>query len=308
MFSTSNKLPNLYIPGAGKSGTSTLHDLLNTHPDICMSTMKEPHFWTSPKFDDFKKIDIDTYHNLFTNPNAKYLGESSTGYMSFPNFKERIKEHYNNSPKFIFILRNPVDRIYSHYWWLRGMGSEIDSFKNAVEKDFDTEPRQEFKLPENGYKMYYQFGLYAKWISKFYAEFEKENILIITTESLKQDRLNTINKCYDFLGLPRVESLTTSNSNTTTILRFPLLYKYAKKLAFGEYKFKKILKLFVPIKLRIKINEGIPSLIYSLTKSNKQYPNMSENDRNWTVNLYKEDVSLLKKITGMDFNEWKDFR
>ena len=44
------KLPNLYIPGSGKSGTSTLHELLNEHPDICMSTRKEPHFWTDLNF------------------------------------------------------------------------------------------------------------------------------------------------------------------------------------------------------------------------------------------------------------------
>lgn len=42
--------PNLFIPGAAKSGTSTLHNLLDMHPDICMSKLKEPVYWDSPEF------------------------------------------------------------------------------------------------------------------------------------------------------------------------------------------------------------------------------------------------------------------
>ena len=98
------KLPNLYIPGAGKSGTSSLHEYLGKHPEICMSTIKEPHFWTSPNFKNYTKKDFNNYSKLFEGENNSYRGESSTGYMCFSEFKPRIKKHYKSSPKFIFIL------------------------------------------------------------------------------------------------------------------------------------------------------------------------------------------------------------
>lgn len=179
--------PNLFIPGAGKSGTSSLHELLNQHPDICMSSVKEPHFWTRPNFKDYTKEDIDNYLKLFDKKeNAKYRGESSTGYMAFPRFINHIKKQYSNQPKFIFILKNPIDRCYSHYWWLKGMGSERKEFIKSVLFDIGIEPIHSSRLPEANYKNYFQFGLYGKWLGKFYANFENVNIKIITFESLKK--------------------------------------------------------------------------------------------------------------------------
>ena len=104
------KYPNLFIPGAAKSGTTSLHELLDLHPNISMSCVKEPHFWTRLEFENFTKKDIGNYLSLFDEKkNAKYRGESSTGYMVFPSFIEHLKQHYDSQPKFIFILRNPID-------------------------------------------------------------------------------------------------------------------------------------------------------------------------------------------------------
>ena len=62
--------PNFFIPGAAKSGTTTLHKLLNLHPDISMSKIKEPVFWNNAKFNDYKEEDWLKYKELF-NPNNK---------------------------------------------------------------------------------------------------------------------------------------------------------------------------------------------------------------------------------------------
>lgn len=302
-----NILPNLFIPGAGKSGTSTLHNLLNQHQDICMSEMKEPHFWTHPKFDTLNLDEFTQYNNLFEKGEYKYYGESSTGYMCFPNFFKNIHNYYQQQPKFIFILRNPIDRIYSHYWWLKGMGSERNSLKKAVLNDFDVEPNQQLKLPEGGYKMYYQFGLYAKWIGRFYEEFDTSNILIITTEQLKERRLETLNSCFTFLSLTPLGELTPENTNETALLKFPALYKNVKKLAFNDYHIKKIIKPFFPKKVRTAINEKLHPAIYNLTKTKTQYPTISNYDREWLKDLYQEDVAKLRFITNKPFTEWPDF-
>ena len=97
----SNIKPNLFIPGAGKSGSSSLHNYLKLHPDIYMSELKEPHFFSHDE-NYFSKTQTEKYYELFKNGKKyKYRGESSTGYMVFPHVIDRIKMD-KKKPKFIF--------------------------------------------------------------------------------------------------------------------------------------------------------------------------------------------------------------
>ncbi len=300
--------PNLFIPGAAKSGTSSLHELLNQHPDICMSSVKEPHFWTRPDFESYTNKDIENYLSLFNlKESAKFKGESSTGYMAFPRFINHIKKHYNNQPKFIFILRNPIDRCYSHYWWLKGMGSERKEFIKSVLFDIGIEPIHSSRLPEANYKNYFQFGLYGKWLGKFYANFENANIKIITFESLKKNPLETINTCFDFLDIRRLNKINEISANKTLILKKPYLYKYAKLIAFNQIKLPQIIKNHIPNNIKILIRKHLIKSVLKYTKSNKTYPEISVNNREFIADLYKKDVAFLKKLTGLKFEEWTDF-
>ena len=299
-------LPNLFIPGAGKSGTSSLHGYLDSHPQISMSTVKEPHFWSDPKFNTLGNNEFEAYQSLF-NSDSKIRGESSTGYLFFEDFIVNIKKYYSTSPKFIIVLRNPIDRLYSHYWWLRGIGSETSSFKEAVLKDFDITPHQSLQLPEHHYKNYYQFGLYGKQIQKFYKNFGKDNIHIITSELLSSQTLETINSCFSFLGVESLNNIQVQKSNTTIILRYPWIYKNIKKAALRKSKLKQVLKPVFPKAIRKELNENLYPLVYKLTATKKKYPELSQKDRQWIKELYFNDISLLKTITNMDFQEWEDF-
>jgi hypothetical protein len=300
--------PNLFIPGAAKSGTTSLHELLDFHPDICMSSVKEPHFWTKLDFKEYTEDDYLEYASLFDHkPDAIYYGESSTGYMVFPSFIDRIKENYNDDPKFIFVLRNPIDRCYSHYWWLKGMGSEKLDLKSAFLNDMNVEPRPEVQLPEANYKCYYQYGLYAKWLMKFYANFDSKNIKIITHESLKTHRLKTLNECFDFLKLEPLEEISEIHTNKTQILKMPYLYRYAKLITFNKVRLPQIIKDSIPNKLKIFIRKHLMKTVLRYTKTDKTYPKIDDNSRLFLKDYYKDDVKLLKKITALPFTEWADF-
>ena len=300
-------LPNLYIPGAGKSGTSTLHELLNEHPKICMSTKKEPHFWTKLNFNYYTNHDFVEYTSLFTKQNCEYLGESSTGYFCFPKFIKRINFYYKESPKFIIILRNTIDRIYSHYWWLRGLGSENKSLKKAILNDFDVEPNMSNKLPEGNFKSYYQFGLYGKWVAKFITEFGRDNLHVITTENLKDDPLKTINSCFSFLNLDLLETISVIKRNQTKIIRFPRIYNYIQNFLNTKNTLNNVIKYFIPSRYRQKTKEKINEAVLCLIRSKNSYPKIKLEERIWLKNIYKADVELLKKITSKSFNEWEDF-
>jgi len=307
-----NVLPNLFIPGAAKSGTSSLHELLNQHPDIYMSKIKEPHFFS---WDDQFEKGLEYYSKLFEKGiESKYRGESTTGYMIFPKVIDRIKKTLPEQPKFIFILRNPIDRAYSHYWWLRGIGLENRSFKEAFLTDMDKEPDPEDKYSGN-YKYYYQTGLYGKWLERFYNNFNPENIFVITTEQLKNNPLQTLNSCFKFLKLQTLEDIKIEKQNQTVILKEKDAKIYGKIAMYLRDRnratpLRRILRIILPDQVRGKVfkllNKNLEE--YKNKKIIKNsYPSLSEEYRKFILNFYMEDFEKLKKLTQKDFKEWKDF-
>ena len=241
--------PSLFIPGAAISGTTTLHNLLNQHPEICMSSVKEPGYWKNEKFKDFKNIEKENYLNLFMKSKHKIFGESTTAYMYYDTFINNINSNYKVSPKFIFILRNPIDRFNSHFWWIKGLGLEKSNFQEALSKD----QNNQFKAYNYYPKYYFQFGLYAKWLKRFYNCFDRSNIKIIIFENLVNNQLKTANSCFEFLGLKKLNTISNHTSNQTALLKNPELYHILNKSAIGKNSFTIIGKYFLP-KKTIRLN------------------------------------------------------
>lgn len=299
---------NLFIPGAAKSGTSSLHDLLNLHPEISMSKNKEPHFWANKKIKEYTLEETEHYLKIFNHKKTcQYYGESSTGYFYFPLFKENILSIEGFKPKFIFILRNPIDRTYSHYTYVKSLGSEDDTFKDAVLKNHKTDPQLEDLLPELIIKNYYQYSLYGKWIAKFYETFDENQIKIILFEDFKENQLKALNECFDFLNLSRLDKIPEIKSNETVKTKFPKIYRKLRALTLTKNKFRNVVKHFFPKKFRRKHNKKISELFLNLTKTQKRFPKLQPETRVWLYKLYEKDVEQLKKITGLSFTPWKDF-
>jgi len=295
--------PNLFIPGAAKSGTTTLHNLLNQHPEICMSSVKEPGYWKNEKFKDFKNIEKENYLNLFMKSKHKIFGESTTAYMYYDTFINNINSNYKVSPKFIFILRNPIDRFNSHFWWIKGLGLEKSNFQEALSKD----QNNEFKAYNYYPKYYFQFGLYAKWLKRFYNCFDRSNIKIIIFEDLINNQLKTANSCFEFLGLKKLDTISNHTSNQTALLKNPELYHFLNKSAIGKYSFTKIGKYFLPKKTINWIILNIKNNLKNWKKENVSCPKLSKENRYELKALYFKDVSELKKLTEYNYKEWTDF-
>lgn len=295
--------PNLFIPGAAKSGTTTLHNLLNQHPEICMSSVKEPGYWKNEKFKDFKNIEKENYLNLFMKSKHKIFGESTTAYMYYDTFINNINSNYKVSPKFIFILRNPIDRFNSHFWWIKGLGLEKSNFQEALSKD----QNNQFKAYNYYPKYYFQFGLYAKWLKRFYNCFDRSNIKIIIFENLVNNQLKTANSCFEFLGLKKLDTISNHTSNQTALLKNPELYHFLNKSAIGKYSFTKIGKYFLPKKTINWIILNIKNNLKNWKKENVSCPKLSKENRYELKALYFKDVSELKKLTEYNYKEWTDF-
>ena len=292
--------PNLFIPGAAKSGTTSLHELLDYHPDVCMSNIKEPVYWNSD-FNNPKRV--TWYSNLFKNKEAKIIGESTTSYMYFPEFIENIKEHFETTPKFIFILRNPIDRCHSHYWWMVGRNQEKKTFKESVDFDMKRVYENYSYVPD----YYYHFGLYGKWIGHFYTHFNSDNIKIISLENLIENRVETLNDCFKFLGISTLNNIPSIQANPTDKLKYPKLYHFIKKSVRCRYKYTKFAKYLLPSKHIERLKEKMRSTPLIHERKSFSYPKLTSEERLWLKNIYSKDVNKLKQITGLPFSEWTDF-
>jgi hypothetical protein len=210
----SEYLCNLVIPGAAKSGTSSLHEHLGAHPLIAMSSSKEPHHFCR----DERYMKGASPHNLLFEgkPGARYFGESSTGYLPSPKAAERIAGDLTN-PKAIFVLRHPAERCFSHYRWRYRLGLEKRTFLEAIKKDgygYNPETPTEF-----GYMAYLEFSQYSQQCPFWEQKLGIDNCLYIASEDLLKDRQKTLNNCFIFLGLPILElGMAARNINETTSL------------------------------------------------------------------------------------------
>lgn len=220
---------NLVIPGVAKSGTSSLHSYLATHPDVCMSSPKEPHFFSM----DVRWNHGPKYHNkLFDDctHEASVFGESSTTYFITDAALGRISRSLS-SPKIIVVLREPVSRAVSHYRWLYALGLEnksmLDAIKNA---GYEFDPNR----PNEGcYTGYLEFSSYTKWVPKWQREFGSDNVLLLNSDELKNNTVDVLEKCAGFLGVKNIDWNVPEQKNRTQDVAMRAengLSKFAKRV------------------------------------------------------------------------------
>lgn len=290
-------LPNLFIPGAAKSGTSTLHGYLSQHPDIDMSVTKEPnYFWRTDKR-------LEHYANIFMHPERRYRGESSTNYMVRPKVVDRIRETVPD-PRFIFILRNPVDRAWSHYRWAKAhYGRESRGFRDAFRDDLR-------KPPENGDQPpqidsgYYHLGCYARWLKLYLDAFGADRILVLVFEEFVRDPTRYMNEVYRFLGVERINQIETIRSNTTNIVRFPaVVWLYTRLARVIGVALHDLLPSAVYARLA-RLNYRLHRAIHRAMAS-EQSEKMNDEERAWVAPYFCGEVERLRDLTGLPFGAWE---
>ncbi|WP_296639669.1 sulfotransferase family protein [Roseinatronobacter sp.] len=212
-------LCNLILPGAPKSGTSTLHTALAEHPEICMSRPKEPWFFFGDRF----KGGSEAHNALFSHSEDKsrVFGESSQGYFADHESMQRIADSLRQ-PKIILLLRNPVDRALSQYRYDVRRGIETDPLDKAL-KERGEDPsliwdeRVSFFRNVGGY---YALSRYSEIVPQWQTLFGTENILLIQAEQYHADPAAILTRCHRFLGLTPIShvplSAQTRNATSDT--------------------------------------------------------------------------------------------
>lgn len=190
-------MPNLFIVGTMKAGTTALHAYLDQHPDIFMCDPKEPGFFaeTGPTAQARQQ-----YEAMFTpGTSCRYRGESSTKYTKAPFFEGVAERLHATCPdaRILYMVRDPVARIVSQYLFYRRVRGETLPLREAVAQN----PR------------YKAFGEYATQIAPYRALFGE--VLIIQNEDLSRDPQAVVNRVFDWLGLPAAQVAREERRNNS---------------------------------------------------------------------------------------------
>jgi hypothetical protein len=194
--------PNLFILGSAKCGTTSLHHALSQHPEIHLSKIKEPTFFTQRPLVVKNPID---YFNLFAyRPGKKYYGEASHANLSCPETASVLKLLFPEA-KFLIILRNPVNRSYALYQHLSRNGEEpCNSFEEALEVEDKRFHCGQFRDRPDAYfwnYMYTHSSRYDLQLERYFALFPREQFFVMTLGEWKSDSRFWLQQIFRFLNV-----------------------------------------------------------------------------------------------------------
>ena len=194
-------LVSFMVIGAAKCGTSALHRYLIKHPHIGGGKNKELHFFDNTSNFKQQNLDYTPYHQQFDVSNRnKIFGDFTPDYMYFQESAQLIWS-YNPNVKLILMLRNPIERAFSH-WNMQIQRSHVLDplpFNEAIRNE---RFRLRAYLPQqHGHFSYIDRGFYTEQIRRFQRLFPKNQFLFIRYDDFKNEQEKTLHRVFEFLNV-----------------------------------------------------------------------------------------------------------
>ena len=263
-------LPNLVGCGAGKSGTTSLHYYLSQHPQIFMAPVKETHYFSK----NYDKGESWYRSNFEGCTSESIIGEFSTTYMNYPAVPARIAELIPQA-NLMFLLRNPIERAYSNYWFSVSIGQQ------APDRTFSDVIRT-----QKGNQLYVSPGFYYDLLSGFLRYFDRNQIYILITEELKKEPMQQMSSCYQYLG---IDPSFVPNLNQKFNVTVTTSNKWKQK---GDQNWLVVKRAIRPFFLRFptSIRRRLSKIeqLFRLQMFNEERPPILEEDRDYLANIYQE--------------------
>ena len=298
-----NNLPNFLIVGAAKSGTSSLHNYLNQHPQVFMPSynkegmkVKELRFLIKDLVHHRLHNGIWTfeeYQSLFTDvKDEKAIGESTVLYLYYYKHAiNNIKHYLGEDVKIIIMLRDPADRAYSAFHHVSRGFKENNSFEKSLEIEKGRMEREENLTPM---VMYKEMGMYYEMVKAYTESFK--NIHIIFYEDFRDNIESEMNKTYNFLGISNnieIDFITKHNVGGKKWKNEKMKHVFMK-----DNPMKSILKSVLPEKL----SKGMSNKL--VNASTNKIGSMKEETREYLNDYFKQDVKKLSELLNKDLNHW----
>jgi hypothetical protein len=278
--------PNLIIIGSQKCGTTSLHTYLNMHSEVAMSDIKELNFFSYPTT---WQRGVNWYESQFDGV-EKIRGEASPSYTMYPNFVDVPKRMQSVIPdaKLIYIVRDPIDRIVSHYLhqWYRNKvdGSFGDMFSDLTNKKIQhLINTSRYHLQLNQYLEYYDLS----------------QILVLSLEDLKASPGETLGKVFRFLEIDdKVVPIECSKPLNVTQSKFRPTQ--VSRVLFSKHPFTRSLRKF----LGKILSETTKSQLRTFVGKKQKKPDIDPAARERLVVLLRDDIARFRVLTGESFKAW----
>ncbi len=303
-------LPNFMIIGSAKCGTTSLYSYLSQHPQVFMTTPKEPTFFGNEgpevlyngPYDEHRAYhsktvtDLKTYTGLYDNvKDEKAIGEASIFYLYLPKAAEQIQKHVPKTTMFA-VLRNPADRAFSAYLHTVRQGREKRSFEDALQQ----EPE---RIRQNWNPLWHfkAMGFYAAQVKRYYDMFGRDQVRIYLFEDLQKSPLPLIKEIFKILEVdPSFVPDTTKRFKESYVPKVPAVERFLNKT-----KYKATLSeayLPGPIAWRMKYVRSFLDRTADLNRS--QPPRMPSAIRMALLDEYRDDILRLSDLLGRDLTHW----
>lgn len=278
--------PSFIGVGAQKCATTWLYDLLELHPAVGLSPLKEIHF-----FSQYFGYGLQWYRSHFAEVDSQLpvIGEFSTSYFCDYETPRRIKECFPDA-KIVLMLRDPIERLVSNH-------------KHEVRIEHVSGPDFSIEAGIKNNPTYIEQGLYATHFERWLEFFDREQLHVVLYDQLKQDPAAVEQALYRFLN---IDSL----SNHHLLSKSNPSYVYRSKGT--ESIRRKVLTLFRGLKLeplyRWAVKKtGLQSAYRKMNRTSSQQliPDMQDSTRQQLTETFADEISRLETLLGEDLSAWK---
>jgi hypothetical protein len=301
------RLPDFIVIGAAKSGTVSLYHYLKQHPQIYMCSRNEPNYWALDQADFAKWFqgpgDQEAIEQYYIRHRADYaalftsalpdqlIGESSPVYLYSANAAQQI---HKNIPhvRLLVILRNPVDRAYSHYQHFYRAGIEpLPDFKKAV-------AAEEARIAQGWGPIpmwhYVNMGFYAQQLQYYYQFFDPAQVFVCLYEDFQMDPVALSQKLFTFIGV--------NNTFTPDV-------RVQHNIGGHPRRHQLYAMMTQPNSLKLIFNQVIPPPIRHAFRDaihgiNVHKPKLDLMLRNQLKALYRDDILKLQTFINRDLSGW----
>jgi hypothetical protein len=299
--------PNFLIVGAAKSGSTSLYQYLNQHPEVFMPVNKEPNYFVADYQKDMSKdcpsykIDMkrmvfeqDNYYNLFNqvNKNHKAIGEASVTYLFKPiEAILKIKRELGD-PKILIILRNPIKRAFSHYSYACELGLEKLSFDEAISVE-----NKRLKKKWSSTFAYINQGMFYNQVKAYKEAFSNVHVLVLD-DFLNNEQLE-LEKIYNYLGIDSTfKNFFGENFNASGVPKVKLIHKYLVQDNFLKKSLKSFFKNFIS-------EENLRKIARKARVLNQGKKMIATDEENQKLKvIYTKDIECLSKLLKKDLTFW----
>jgi hypothetical protein len=312
----SEKLPNFFIVGAAKSGTTSLYEYLKLHPEVYMTPIKETHHFSTdidntkfrPKYarslnKDLSKFlesdmeegifqafvkDWNEYCQLFKKVNGeKAIGEVTNSYLYSNEAAKNIIKKFPQA-KIVMMLRNPVDRAFSHYLMDLRIGYETEEdFMIALKKDMARNPK--------GWgisNLYVEVGMYSEQVKRYIETFPESQRRIYLFDDFVNNPEAAMKDLFRFVGVSEQTDIDFSKKYNTSFM--------PKNKIIGKLNTMKRTKDWLKSVLPKSLKGKFKKTFYT----DKDLPKLKPEERKFLQDIFRDDVMKLSELLKRDLSYW----